>query len=114
MELGKYLGSTTLCQSLVGVGITPSSAFARTIARRYFLCLCDAGVTTQRKAQHISEPRVNERIRVPEVRLVGPTGERVGSVRVEDALRSAQEPDRALVEVARDARPPVCQLMACG
>jgi len=114
MELGKYLGSTTLCQSLVGVGITPSSAFARTIARRYFLCLCDAGVTTQRKEQHISEPRVNERIRVPEVRLVGPNGEQVGIVRVEDALRLAQEADLDLVEVAPDARPPVCKLMDFG
>ena len=58
--------------------------------------------------QHISEPRINERIRVPEVRLVGPNGEQVGIVRVEDALRLAQEADLDLVEVAPDARPPVC------
>jgi translation initiation factor IF-3 len=63
---------------------------------------------------HISEPRINERIRVSEVRLVGPNGEQVGIVRVEDALRLAQEADLDLVEVAPDARPPVCKLMDYG
>lgn len=52
------------------------------------------------KEHHISEPRINERIRVPEVRLVGPNGEQVGIVRVEDALRLAEEADLDLVEVA--------------
>ncbi|MEE6274084.1 translation initiation factor IF-3 [Georgenia sp. MJ206] len=66
------------------------------------------------KEQHISEPRINERIRVPEVRLVGPAGEQVGVVRVEDALRLAEEADLDLVEVAPDARPPVCKLMDYG
>jgi translation initiation factor IF-3 len=58
--------------------------------------------------------RVNERIRVPEVRLVGPNGEQVGIVRIEDALRLAQEADLDLVEVAATARPPVCKLMDFG
>ena len=62
----------------------------------------------------ISEPRINERIRVPEVRLVGPAGEQVGIVRIEDALRLAQESDLDLVEVAPDARPPVAKLMDYG
>lgn len=68
----------------------------------------------QREEQHISEPRINDRIRVPEVRLVGPNGEQVGIVRVEDALRLAQESDLDLVEVAPTARPPVCKLMDFG
>jgi translation initiation factor IF-3 len=64
---------------------------------------------------HISvEPRINERIRVPEVRLVGPNGEQVGIVSVNDALRLAQEADLDLVEVAPTARPPVCKLMDYG
>jgi translation initiation factor IF-3 len=64
---------------------------------------------------HIStELRVNDRIRVPEVRLVGPNGEQVGIVRIEDALRLAQEADLDLVEVAATARPPVCKLMDYG
>jgi translation initiation factor IF-3 len=51
---------------------------------------------------------------VPEVRLVGPTGETVGIVRIDDALRLAQEADLDLVEVAPTARPPVCKLMDYG
>ncbi|MGO4586421.1 translation initiation factor IF-3 [Arthrobacter sp. 2RAF6] len=62
----------------------------------------------------ISEPRINERIRVPEVRLVGPAGEQVGIVRIEDALRLAAEADLDLVEVAPQAKPPVCKLMDFG
>jgi translation initiation factor IF-3 len=51
---------------------------------------------------------------VPEVRLVGPNGETVGIVRIDDALRLAQEADLDLVEVAPTARPPVCKLMDYG
>jgi translation initiation factor IF-3 len=51
---------------------------------------------------------------VPEVRLVGPNGEQVGIVRIEDALRLAVEADLDLVEVAPLARPPVCKLMDYG
>ncbi|MDP9399101.1 MAG: translation initiation factor IF-3 [Actinomycetota bacterium] len=60
------------------------------------------------------EPRINDRIRVPEVRLVGPNGEQVGIVAIGDALRLAQESDLDLVEVAANARPPVCKLMDYG
>lgn len=62
----------------------------------------------------INEPRINERIRVPEVRLVGPKGEQVGIVRIEDALRLAQDAELDLVEVAPDSRPPVVKLMDYG
>ena len=51
---------------------------------------------------------------MPEVRLVGPQGEQVGIVRIEDALRMAAENDLDLVEVAPDARPPVCKVMDYG
>jgi translation initiation factor IF-3 len=51
---------------------------------------------------------------VAEVRLVGPNGEQVGIVRIEDAIRLAQEADLDLVEVAPGNRPPVCKLMDYG
>ncbi|MGM7668866.1 translation initiation factor IF-3 [Microbacterium sp. A93] len=51
---------------------------------------------------------------MPEVRLVGPQGEQVGIVRIEDALRLAAEADLDLVEVAPTAKPPVCKLMDFG
>jgi translation initiation factor IF-3 len=68
----------------------------------------------EHRSFNISEPRINERIRVPEVRLVGPAGEQVGIVRIEDALRLAAESDLDLVEVAPQAKPPVCKLMDFG
>ncbi|WP_374113267.1 translation initiation factor IF-3 [Pseudarthrobacter sulfonivorans] len=48
------------------------------------------------------------------MRLVGPAGEQVGVVRIEDALRLAAESDLDLVEVAPQAKPPVCKLMDFG
>ena len=62
----------------------------------------------------ISDPRTNDRIRVPEVRLVGPAGEQVGVVRIEVALRLAQEADLDLVEVAPNSKPPVVKIMDFG
>ncbi|WP_126636055.1 translation initiation factor IF-3 [Embleya hyalina] len=61
-----------------------------------------------------AEPRINDRIRVPEVRLVGPGGEQVGIVPLAKAMELAQEYDLDLVEVAANARPPVCKLMDYG
>ncbi|WP_139978790.1 translation initiation factor IF-3 [Nocardioides litoris] len=61
-----------------------------------------------------TELRINDRIRVAEVRLVGPSGETVGIVPTADALRLAQEADLDLVEIAPMARPPVCKLMDYG
>jgi translation initiation factor IF-3 len=60
------------------------------------------------------EPRINDRIRVPEVRLVGEDGEQIGIVSIDDALRRAQDLDLDLVEVAPNARPPVARLMDYG
>jgi translation initiation factor IF-3 len=55
--------------------------------------------------------RINERIRVPEVRLIDDEGNQVGVMKTPDALRFAQERDLDLVEVAPDARPPVCRVL---
>jgi translation initiation factor IF-3 len=55
--------------------------------------------------------RINERIRVPQVRLIDEQGQQVGIMRTEDALRQAQEKDLDLVEVAADAKPPVVRIL---
>ena len=55
--------------------------------------------------------RINERIRVPEVRLIDEDGQQVGIMRTQDALRLAQERDLDLVEVAAEAKPPVCRIL---
>jgi translation initiation factor IF-3 len=58
--------------------------------------------------------RVNETIRVPEVRLIGPNNENIGVVTIEQALRIAREAEKDLVEVAAAATPPVCRVMDFG
>ena len=55
--------------------------------------------------------RINERIRVSEVRLIGEDGEQIGVLKIDDALRYAQERDLDLVEVAPEAKPPVCRVL---
>jgi translation initiation factor IF-3 len=55
--------------------------------------------------------RINDRIRVPEVRLIGEDGNQIGVLKTPDALKYAEERDLDLVEVAPDARPPVCRVL---
>lgn len=55
--------------------------------------------------------RTNERIRVPEVRVIDEQGNQVGVMKTPDALRFASERDLDLVEVAPEARPPVCRVL---
>jgi translation initiation factor IF-3 len=55
--------------------------------------------------------RINERIRVPEVRLIGEDGQQVGIVKRDDALAYARERDLDLVEISAQAKPPVCRVL---
>jgi translation initiation factor IF-3 len=64
-----------------------------------------------RRPPERDETRINERIRVPEVRLIGEDGNQVGVLKRDDALRYAQERDLDLVEVAPDSKPPVCRVL---
>jgi translation initiation factor IF-3 len=58
--------------------------------------------------------RINEAVRVPEVRLIGPKGENLGVTPIEEALRIANQAELDLVEVAPNATPPVCRVMNVG
>ncbi|HOJ78040.1 MAG TPA: translation initiation factor IF-3 [Bacillota bacterium] len=58
--------------------------------------------------------RVNEEIRAKEIRVVSVEGEQLGIMSVKDALRLAQEKELDLVEVAPNAKPPVCRIMDYG
>ncbi len=58
--------------------------------------------------------RTNDRITVPNVRLVAADGEQVGIVSLEDALTRARGEGLDLVEVAPQSDPPVCRLMDYG
>jgi len=59
-------------------------------------------------------PRVNERIRVPEVRVIGPEGEMLGIMQTREAYLYARERELDLVEVNPKAHPPVCKVMDFG
>jgi translation initiation factor IF-3 len=58
--------------------------------------------------------RINERIRVPEVRVIGDDGEQLGVMETRDAVRRAREQGLDLVEVAPTAEPPVCRIIDYG
>ena len=55
--------------------------------------------------------RINDRIRVPQVRLIGPEGNQLGIVPVQKAQALADQHELDLVEVAPQAAPPVCRIM---
>src|SRR5689334_25375607 len=55
--------------------------------------------------------RINERIRVPEVRVIDEEGTQIGVMKTPDALEFAQDRELDLVEVAPDARPPVVRVL---
>ena len=67
-----------------------------------------------RKDAIAKEYRVNERIRVPQVRVVDERGEQFGVMTTADALALAREHDLDLVEVAPNSDPPVCRLLDYG
>ena len=60
------------------------------------------------------QTRVNERIRIPEVRVIGPDGEQLGVMTPEAGIEIAREHGLDLVEVAPSSRPPVCRVMDYG
>jgi translation initiation factor IF-3 len=64
-----------------------------------------------RRPPERDQTRINDRIRVPEVRLIGADGNQIGIIKTSEALAYAQERDLDLVEVAPDARPPVCRVL---
>jgi translation initiation factor IF-3 len=67
-----------------------------------------------RMQQRGPQIRINHRIRVPEVRVVGADGSMLGVMSTEDARRLAQEQGLDLVEVNPKAEPPVCKLLDFG
>jgi translation initiation factor IF-3 len=64
-----------------------------------------------RRPPERDQTRINERIRVPQVRLIGDDGNQIGVIPTDEALKYAQERDLDLVEVAAEARPPVVRAL---
>jgi translation initiation factor IF-3 len=61
-----------------------------------------------------SDYRLNEQIRVREVRVIGPNNENLGVLPIQEALRVARESNKDLVEVSPTAVPPVCRILDYG
>ena len=79
------------------------SSWSRTHAHRYY-----------RGGPISAEARINERIRVPEVRLIGHDGKQIGIVSRDKALAAAKQVGLDLVEISASARPPVCRILDFG
>ncbi|MFO1519252.1 MAG: translation initiation factor IF-3 [bacterium] len=60
------------------------------------------------------EVRVNRRIRVPQVRVIGSNGEQLGVFATDEAIRMAENEGLDLVEIASNATPPVCKIIDYG
>jgi translation initiation factor IF-3 len=85
----------------------PKPPFAGSGGPRY-------GNYPRRNNDPYSNIRRNQRIRAPQVRLIGPDGKQVGVVPTEQALKLAQQHGLDLVEVAATANPPVCRILDFG
>ena len=62
----------------------------------------------------IQSPRVNRRIRIPQVRVINDDGEQLGVLATSEALAMAEDRNLDLVEISPKARPPVCKIMDYG
>ncbi|HWO07603.1 MAG TPA: translation initiation factor IF-3 [Candidatus Paceibacterota bacterium] len=67
--------------------------------------------TTQKEKERV---RMNEGIRAPEVRVIGPAGENYGVISVGEALEKAREAGLDLIEISPNAKPPVCKITDYG
>jgi len=59
-------------------------------------------------------PRVNDRIRAPEIRLIGAEGENIGLITPDRAMQLAEQAGLDLVEISPNATPPVAKIMDFG
>lgn len=67
-----------------------------------------------RQAEKSEKHRLNREITAPEVRVIGATGEQLGILKTRDAIQTAEDAGLDLVEVAPEAKPPVCKILDYG
>ena len=72
------------------------------------------GGSTIATKQRQSFTKVNQDIRVPQVRLIGADGSQVGIIETSKAMEMADQEELDLVEIAPDAKPPVCRIIDYG
>lgn len=89
-------------QGNIFCGIFPVVAF-----RQHFLIKLN-------KLANQKQPRVNDQIRVRELRVIGPEGENVGVLSLEEALKKAREMNLDLIEISPNANPPIAKITDYG
>ena len=73
-----------------------------------------SGKKNNRRFQNNRGMRRNDRIRAPEVRVIGPNGKNIGVIPTKEAQRLASEAGLDLIEISPTARPPVCRILDYG
>ena len=59
-------------------------------------------------------PKINERIRVPEVQVINSEGKNLGTLSTREAIEIAREEGLDLIEISPNANPPVCRIIDVG
>ena len=108
---GSVAGSTELPSGVLGGTRPPVGFFYAGVRRRF-----RPPQPTPTEVIHIKEQRVrvNDQIRISPIRLIDDDGSQVGIIALDEARQRATDKGLDLVEVAPDARPPVCKLMDYG
>ena len=75
---------------------------------------CVVELLEEKRISAEKKPRINEEIRVPEVRLIDANGSQLGIVSIHEARKLTEEAGLDLVELSPDAKPPVCRIMNFG
>ncbi len=75
---------------------------------------CEGELLEEKRISAEKKPRINEEIRVPEVRLIDANGNQLGVVSIHEARKLSEEAGMDLVELSPDAKPPVCRVMNFG
>jgi translation initiation factor IF-3 len=81
------------------------------VPARFSLSPGGAGIKEKEREKRV---RVNEQIRLPEIRVIDAEGKQLGILQTQEALKMAEEQGLDLVEIAPTSRPPVCKIMDFG
>jgi translation initiation factor IF-3 len=92
--------------------VSPCERAGETIPARFFVPLAGGGDIKEREKE--KRVRVNEQIRLPEIRVIDAEGNQLGVLPTQEALKMADEQGLDLVEIAPTSRPPVCKIMDYG
>ena len=59
-------------------------------------------------------PKANERIRSPQVQVIGSDGKNLGTLNTQEAIKIAKQQDLDLIEISPNANPPICKIIDIG